>query len=55
MEDESGKRHTLMMFNDVIKSIVGDGTVNLKRALLGAGRYKFSIDKGDIVYSVKEC
>ena len=55
VEDETGKRHTLMMFNDVIKSIVGDGAVNLKRALLGAGRYKFSIDKGDIVYSVKEC
>ena len=44
-----------MMFDNVVKRIVGDGAVNLKQALLGAGRYKFSVDKGDIVYSAKEC
>ena len=55
VEDESGKRHTLMMFDDVVESIVGDGAANLKRALLGAGRHKFFVDKGGIVYSAKEC
>jgi hypothetical protein len=44
-----------MMFNDVIKSIVGDGAGKWRRSLLVAGPHKFNVDKGGIVYSVEKC
>ena len=55
VEDENRKQHTLMMFNEVLKTIVGDNVTDFKQALLAAGRFKFCIDNGGIVYSVKKC
>ena len=52
---EDGKVHVLMMFNDVLIKVVGEGVGDVKRALLSTGVFKFCVDKGDIVYSVQEC
>jgi hypothetical protein len=47
--------HSLMMFNDVITSIVGNSVGKLRRSLLAAGPQKLNVDKGGIVYSVEKC
>ena len=39
--DGNDKVHSLMMFNDVIKSIVGDGGGEWRRSLLAPGPLKF--------------
>ena len=49
VEDENGKQHTLMMFNEVIKSIVGDNVTDFKQALLAAGCFKFVSTK-EVLY-----
>ena len=43
-----GKLHTVTMFDDVIKSIIGNSGQDVKRALLGAPAFHFNVDKGDI-------
>ena len=49
------KVHTLTMFNSVIFSIIeGVNGANLKRKLLAAPAFRFSADKGDVVYSVQK-
>ena len=53
--DGNDKVHSLMMFNDIIKSIVSDGGGEWRRSLLAAGPLKFCVDKGGIVYSVEKC
>ena len=47
------KHHTLMLFNNVLKTIIGNEETNVKRALLSANTLKFLVDKGDVVYSVQ--
>jgi hypothetical protein len=53
--DGNDKVHSLMMFNDVIKSIVGDGAGEWRRSLLATGPTSLMWTKGGIVYSVKKC
>ena len=47
-----GKAHTLMMFNNELRTIIGEGEKNMKRALLCTGMLKLLVDKED-VYSVQ--
>ena len=54
VDGSDGKRHTLMMFTDALKSIIGEGETNVRLALLSTGKLKFLVDKGDVVYSVQQ-
>ena len=50
-----GKKYMLTMFNDIIRKIVdGVDGADVKRKLLAAPSLRFSIDRGDVVYSVQK-
>ena len=53
-EEENGKKHTLMMFNDALRSIISERAADVRVALLSMGPMKFLVDKGDVVYSVQQ-
>ena len=48
-----GMTYTLMMLNNVLRTTVGEGEANVKRALLSTCMLKLLDDKGDI-YSVQQ-
>ena len=55
MSDRDGKAYMLTMFDRVIASVVeGIEGPDIKRKLLSAPVFRFNIDKGDVVYSVKK-
>ena len=55
VSDRDGKAYMSMMFDSVIASTVeGVDGVDVKRKLLCAPAFRFNIDKGDVVYSVKK-
>ena len=53
VDGSDGKRHTLM-FTDALRSIIGEGETNVRRALLSTCKLKFLVEKGDVVYSVQQ-
>ena len=55
MDGNDGKRYTLTMFNNIITEIVdGVSGSDLRRRLMSAPVMRFSVDNGDVVYSVKK-
>ena len=51
--DQKGKVYVLMLFNDVLASIIGEEVRNVRCALLSTDTLNFNIDKGDVVYSIQ--
>ena len=47
------KHYMLMLFNNVLRTIIGNEEINVKRALLSEHTLRFLVDKGDVVYSVQ--
>ena len=53
VSDQEGKVHVLILFNDVLASVIGEVT-DVRRALLSTDTLTFNVDKGDVVYSIQK-
>ena len=53
VSDQEGKVHVLILFNNVLASVIGEVT-DVRRALLSTDTLTFNVDKGDVVYSIQK-
>ena len=55
VSDRNGEAHIFTMFDSVIANVIeGVNGVDIKMKLLCAPAFRFDINKGDVVYSVKK-